>query len=644
MGNNSVSDIIQDSVLGQIIRLITRNKVFGFPEDDPNFKIPWEEVSITEKEKEIEAEAEAEAEAGSNVDIDIDNKPALVQDGHGAAYAPTQEPTLPHHGQSATHEDLDMEARDHGLTTIPTAHSTASSHSHIGVVTTRTISRERTRPWSRERFEAEQAESMERRQSSVIAPQRTADGIILVDWYTTDDPANPQNWGSWKKAWVATVIFMYTFAVYGASAIYTSAEPQVMAKFGVGESKAALGLSMYVLGYGIGPMLFSPLSELPAIGRNLPYVVSFGLFVILCVPTALSNSYATLLVLRFLTGFMGSPCLATGGATMGDMYSLLKLPYALTAWVAAAFCAPAIGPLLSGFSVVVEGWRWALWEVLWCSAPIFVLMLISMPETSAGNILLRRAQRLRKLTGNPNLKSQGEIDQGNLTFRQVAADQLYKPIEICVKDPAVGFTNVYTSLIYGIYYSFFEAFPLVYISIYKFNIGQLGIVFTCMVVGCMLGIIIYCSYVYWYLEPDILAHGLRAQEHRLVPALFAVTLMPAGIFWFGWTADPNIHWIVGIIGITFYAVGAFLVFQCIFMYLPLTYPRYAASLFAANDLCRSALAAGAIVFARPLYKNLGVGRGISVLGGLLVGGVLGTWALWYWGAKLRARSKFAMTG
>lgn len=77
------------------------------------------------------------------------------------------------------------------------------------------------------------------------------------------------------------------------------------------------------------------------------------------------------------------------------------------------------------------------------------------------------------------------------------------------------------------------------------------------------------------------------------------------------------------------------------MYLPLTYPQYAASLFAANDMCRSAVAAGAVIFARPLYTNLGIGRGISVLGGLLGGGVIGIWALWYYGAKLRARSKFA---
>ena len=78
------------------------------------------------------------------------------------------------------------------------------------------------------------------------------------------------------------------------------------------------------------------------------------------------------------------------------------------------------------------------------------------------------------------------------------------------------------------------------------------------------------------------------------------------------------------------------------MYLPLSYPQYAASLFAANDACRSALAAGSIIFAHPLYVNLGIGRGVSILGGLAAGGCIGVWALYYYGAKLRARSNFAM--
>ena len=79
------------------------------------------------------------------------------------------------------------------------------------------------------------------------------------------------------------------------------------------------------------------------------------------------------------------------------------------------------------------------------------------------------------------------------------------------------------------------------------------------------------------------------------------------------------------------------------MYLPLTYPQYAASLFAANDTSRSALAAGSIIFAHPMYVNLGIGRGVSILGGLMVGGAVGIVVLYYYGATLRAKSKFALS-
>ena len=48
----------------------------------------------------------------------------------------------------------------------------------------------------------------------------------------------------------------------------------------------------------------------------------------------------------------------------------------LCAWTAAAYCGPAFGPLLSAFTVQSKTWRWFLWEVLWISAPVFLLMSI----------------------------------------------------------------------------------------------------------------------------------------------------------------------------------------------------------------------------------------------------------------------------
>ena len=277
------------------------------------------------------------------------------------------------------------------------------------------------------------------------------------------------------------------------------------------------------------------------------------------------------------------------------------------------------------------------------AAPVFFLMFVALPETSSSNILLRRARRLRALTGNARLKAQSEIDQGSLKIGAVIIESIVRPMEISVRDPAVLFTNIYTALQYGIYYSFFEVFPLVYPVMYGFTLGTTSVVFTCITVACVIGIAIYCSYVYFYLEPDIKKNGLRAQEHRLVPALFSSFGIPIGLFIFGWTSNPSIHWMASVIGIVTFAASAFVLFQCIFMYLPLSYPQYAASLFATNDAWRAAFAAGAIIFARPLYVNLGVGKGISILGGLAAGGVLGTFVLYYFGAKMRARSKFAVS-
>ena len=276
------------------------------------------------------------------------------------------------------------------------------------------------------------------------------------------------------------------------------------------------------------------------------------------------------------------------------------------------------------------------------AGPVFLLMFATLPETSSTNILLRRARRLRARIGDPRLKSQSEIDQGSIRIGTVIMESIIRPMEISIKDPAVLFTNVYTALQYGIYYSFFEVFPLVYPVDYGFTLGTTSAVFVCITVACALGITIYCSYVFFYLEPDIQLNGFRAQEHRLIPALIACFGIPIGLFIFGWTSNPNIHWIVSVIGITIFATSAFVLFQCIFMYLPLSYPQYAASLFASNDAWRASFAAGAIVFARPLYINLGVGRGISILGGLAVGGVLGTFVLYFYGAKMRARSKYAV--
>ncbi|ORY09251.1 multidrug transporter [Clohesyomyces aquaticus] len=617
-----MATLIREAPFGQLVRYLTGNRVFQYPEEKPGFQCP-ESYYDDQHNK-------ANPEYGhGNETTDDDAITPLPNDA---------ERDLEKVAETPGDDDIDLEKAE------TSSSDSASRKDGIGRVKSAAshLQRTSTLPWTEERLEAEEVMAIERTRSVAIQPTKTADGVILVDWYKTDDPDNPQNWSWKKKAWTAGLIDMYTFVVYASSSIYISSELLIMERFGVGAFKAELGLALYVLGYGMGPLVFAPLSEVPQFGRNMPYIITFALFVILSVPLSLVDNLGGLLVLRYLLGLFGSPCLANGGASMGDMYSLLYLPYSVAIWVSAAFAAPALGPLLSGFSVYAENWRWSQWEILWMSAPVFILFFFFLPETQPSTILLRRAARLRKVSGNEKIRSQTEIDRKGLSLTSIIIDAIWKPIEICIKDPAIMFVNIYSALVYGIYYSYFEVFPLVFPPLYGFNVGQTGIVFVCIIVGCILAMAIYFSYLNWYVIPTIMKNGLPAQEWWLRPALIASAGPTVGLFIFGWTAKADIHWIVNVIGITIYALTVYIVLQCIFTYVPMSYPRYAASLFAGNDFCRSLFAFGAVLFGRPMYLDLGVGKGISLLGGLSVMGIIGMWVLYYYGAKLRARSKFAV--
>jgi MFS transporter, DHA1 family, multidrug resistance protein len=87
-----------------------------------------------------------------------------------------------------------------------------------------------------------------------------------------------------------------------------------------------------------------------------------------------------------------------------------------------------------------------MWEMLWLAGPSFILMFILLPETNGATVLLQRARRLRKLTGNQNLKSQSEIDQGTMSIPGLILENLYRPMQMMVLDPAVGFTALYTAV------------------------------------------------------------------------------------------------------------------------------------------------------------------------------------------------------
>jgi len=170
----------------------------------------------------------------------------------------------------------------------------------------------------------------------------------LVDWDGENDPDNPQAWPRWKKVMFTCQLMLLTTSVYMGSSIVSPGIPLIAEYFGVGTVTATLALTLFVIGYGVGPMIgFCAASEIPAIGRCIPYVLTLFLFVILQIPTALVNNIAGFMILRFLAGLVGSPPLATGGASVGDVFAPTTAPLAL------AMCECTFTPS-NGFSMLIQ--------------------------------------------------------------------------------------------------------------------------------------------------------------------------------------------------------------------------------------------------------------------------------------------------
>ncbi|ORY82557.1 major facilitator superfamily domain-containing protein [Protomyces lactucae-debilis] len=456
--------------------------------------------------------------------------------------------------------------------------------------------------------------------------------------FEENDPENPLNWSTGKKSFVTAMLCLLTISIYMGSAIYSPGVKSVMSDFTVNSAVGVLPLSSFVLGYGLGPVLWAPMSEVPVIGRNPVYIGTLIVFVALQVPTALAPNIGSLIVTRFLGGFFGSPVLATGGASIGDMFMPKYRATPIAIFGAAAVCGPSLGPMIGGFIVDWgTSWRWTIWELLWLSGFGLAVLFFFLPETSGDCILLWKAKRLRKLTGNNNLQSEGEIKQKQMTFSQVASMSLLQPITLTVRDPMVFLLGLYISIVYGILYIFLESFPIVYGEMYGFNNGEVGLTFLGLFVGAVLAIIGYEIYVVKKLhkEFDNSPDGTIEPERRLVVAMVGCFGPPICLFWFAWTANPRFHWAISVASTVFYGAGTILLFQAILNFINDYGGKRAASLLAGNDMMRSSFACGFPVFAGAMMRNLGIGRANTVLGGLSVAMIPLPFLFFKFGKRLR---------
>lgn len=83
-----------------------------------------------------------------------------------------------------------------------------------------------------------------------------------------------------------------------------------------------------------------------------------------------------------------------------------------------------------------------------------------MPETYAPTILARRARKLRKSTGDATHVTEQDLDLR--PFSERLAIFLIRPFQLLFGELIVFLISLYMSVLYGLLYMFFVAFPIIY--------------------------------------------------------------------------------------------------------------------------------------------------------------------------------------
>ncbi|KUI54426.1 hypothetical protein VP1G_01706 [Cytospora mali] len=475
--------------------------------------------------------------------------------------------------------------------------------------------------------------------SSDRRPTLNNEGHLTWD---EDDIENPQNWSIARRAYITICAVLLVVNATFASSSPSGCLESISEWFDVSTEAAGLTITLFLLGYCAGPLVFAPLSEF--YGRRIIFYVTFLAYIACNFLCAFAPNFGSLLVGRFLTGTFVAAPLSNSPGVMADLWRPVERANAMAGFSLMVWAGPALGPITSGFLQLtkgVDGWRWSFYVVLML-AGFSAVFMFTIPETYAPIILYHKAKRIRKagIPGYEDVKA--PIETGNRSLTHIYKVALTRPW-IILFDPISFLCAIYMSVLYLLLYMLFSIYPIVFQDMRGWNagVGELPLLGT--MVGPFLGslVIIWDSHG---LKKRIQAGGTLEPEHRLRLAMSGGVGCAASMFWFAWSANFNyVHWIVPTLAGVFLSASMMLIFVSFVTYLVDSYITYAASAIAANTVVRSATASAAPLFTNQMFSALGIGGGGSLVGG--VGALLAIipFAFYKYGKQIRNKSRFAPT-
>ncbi|KAJ3574262.1 hypothetical protein NPX13_g4423 [Xylaria arbuscula] len=450
--------------------------------------------------------------------------------------------------------------------------------------------------------------------------QGTPENPYVVD-FLPDDKRNPFLFPAWYKWSITAFKATAVLAVAFVSTAYSSAVGEIVDEFHITSPELALsGISLFVLGFAVGPVFWAPLGEM--YGRQITFFVSYAALTALNAGTCAADNVATLAVLRFLAGAFGRPRFRWRTFRHG------------------AFPGAGDRTIAGGFLGDAAGWRWVEGLMAAFTGTLWIAVALYVPETYAPVLLRKRAIALSKITGHSYI-SKLEVGRPKKTAAQSFAMAFVRPWVLLFREPIVSLLSLYLAVIYGTLYLMFAAFPIIFNAQRNWSEGISGLAFLGIAVGTVISVAAFGFDQVRYRKICEANGGGPVPEARLPLAVIGSFFLPVGLFLFAWTNGLNFHWIVPIVASGIFGAGLVSVFLSAQNYLIDSYTIFAASVIAGSSILRSLFGAAFPLFTTPLYDALGIHWGSSVPAFLSVVFLPFPYIFMKYGARIRAKCKYA---
>lgn len=273
---------------------------------------------------------------------------------------------------------------------------------------------------------------------------------------------------------------------------------------------------------------------------------------------------------------------------------------------------------------------------------VTMLITFTVPETYAPTILARRAKKMRADT-----KSNLHVTEQDLDLRPIGERLrifLLRPFQLLFTELIVFLISVYMSVLYGLLYMFFVAFPIVYQQGKGYSAGITGLMFIPLAVGVVCSAMCAPIVNKHYLKQCAKYNGNPPPEVRLIPMMISCWFIPIGLFIFAWSSYPRLSWVGPALGGFPVGFGFIFLYNSANNYMVDTYQHLGASALAAKTFIRSFWGAATVLFTAQMYKRLGYQWASSLLAFIALACCAIPFVFYFYGEKIRAGSKYAYSG